>query len=79
MLFLFSSLMPIGKRASAFCICLQSIALCNCLVICFLLPLRLLWNIGELVAKKYFIDYRTANTIQLIVAIKGDFSGLFFY
>ena len=30
-------------------------------------------------SKKYFTDYRTAIAIQLIVAIKRDFSGLFFY
>ena len=55
------------------------IALGNCLVICFLLLSKLFWNIGEFVAKKYSTDYRTANSIQLIVAIKGDFSSLFIY
>ena len=45
----------------------------------FFLSLRLLWNITEFVAKKYFTDYRTANAVQLIVAIKVDFSGQFFY
>ena len=30
-------------------------------------------------SKKYSTDYRTANSIQLIVAIKGDFSSLFIY
>ena len=32
-------------------------------------------NIGEFGAKKYFIDHRRDNTIQLF-AIKGNFSGL---
>ena len=30
-------------------------------------------------SKKFFTDYRTANAVQLIVAIKGGFSSLFFY
>ena len=30
-------------------------------------------------AKCYFTDLRTANIIQLFVAIKGNFSGLFFF
>ena len=51
-------------------------SLCNCLVICSLLSLRLFWNIGEFLVKKYFADYRTANAIQLIVAIKGDYSNI---
>ena len=29
-------------------------------------------------SKKYFTDQRTANTIHLVVATKGIFSGLFF-
>ena len=29
--------------------------------------------------KKYFTDYQTANTVQLFVAIKGTFFGLFFF
>ena len=36
-------------------------------------------KIGEVGAKKYFTDHRTANKIQLVVAIKGNFSGLFFF
>ena len=37
------------------------------------------WNIGEFWAKKHFRDYRTANTVQLFVAIKRNFSSLFFF
>ena len=36
-------------------------------------------NNGEFGAKKYFMDHRTGNTIQLFVAIKGHFSGIFFF
>ena len=41
--------------------------------------LRLSRNIGEFRAKKYFTDYRTANTIKLVFGVKGSFSGLFFF
>ena len=30
-------------------------------------------------SKKYFIDHQIAKKIQLLVAIKGNFSGLFFF
>ena len=36
-------------------------------------------NIGKFGTKKHFTDHQSANTIQLFVAIKGTFSGLFFY
>ena len=36
--------------------------------------LRLFQNIGKFGAKKYFTDHGTVNTIQLIVAIKGNLS-----
>ena len=36
-------------------------------------------NIGEFVAKNYFTDHWTANTIHLFVDVKGSFSGLFFF
>ena len=39
----------------------------------------LLRNNGEFGAKSFFTDFRTANTIQLFVAIKKTFSGLFFF
>ena len=32
-------------------------------------------NIGKFGAKKYFIDHQTENTIQLVFAIKDNFSG----
>ena len=35
-------------------------------------------NNEEVGAKKYFTDHRTANTNQLFVVIRGNFSGLFF-
>ena len=41
-----------------------------------LLPLH---NFSGIRSKKHFTDHRTANTIQLRVAIKGIFSGLFFF
>ena len=40
---------------------------------------QLLRNIGEFGAKKYFTYHQRANTTQLFVAIKGIFSGLFFF
>ena len=36
-------------------------------------------NIGEFGAKNYFVDHETTSTIQLFVATKGNFSGLFFF
>ena len=36
-------------------------------------------NIRKFRAQKYFTDHHTAITIQLLVAIKGIFSGLFFF
>ena len=33
----------------------------------------------EFAGKQYCTDHRTANAIQLIIVIKGYFSGLFFY
>ena len=36
-------------------------------------------TIGEFGAKKYFTDHRAAYTIQLFVAIKENFSDLFFF
>ena len=35
-------------------------------------------NNGEFGAKNYFTDHRTANTNQLFVVIRGNFSGLLF-
>ena len=49
------------------------------LAIFFVPTSRLFWNIGEFEAKKYFADNRIANIIQLIVIIKGCFSGLLFF
>ena len=40
---------------------------------------KLFRNIVGLGAKEYITDYQTANTVQLYVAIKGNFSGLFFF
>ena len=37
------------------------------------------WNIREFGAKNFFTDHQTANTIQLLGAIKEKFSGLFFF
>ena len=64
-----------------YCVYLKSIALYT-----FLSPSsssaslpHFLRNIRELGAKKYFTDHRIATRIQLFVAIKGNFSGLFFF
>ena len=40
---------------------------------------RLFRNIGGFGAKQYFTVYRTADKVQLVVAVKGNVSGLFFY
>ena len=56
---------------------LESIAFCNCFAI-FFFSSRHFWNIWEFGVKKHFTDHRTANTIQLALTIKGNFSGLFF-
>ena len=36
-------------------------------------------TIAEFGAKKYFTDHRAADTIQLFVSIKENFSDLFFF
>ena len=67
-----------GKEAASYCVCLKSITLC-------LSPssssasVTFFQEYQEFGAKKYFIDHRTANTIQLFVIIKSNFSGLFFF
>ena len=58
--------------------CLKSITRCNCLSPSVSSMPRIFQSIGESGAKKYFTDHRTANTVQLFVAIKGNLSGLFF-
>ena len=55
-----------------FCVCLKSKTLRILLVPTTFPEKRQIRN------KKYFTDLRTANTIQLFVAIKGTSSGLFF-
>ena len=40
---------------------------------------RLFRNVEEFGVKKYFTYHRTVNKILLYVAIKGNFSGLFFF
>ena len=45
--------------------------------VCFMKNLRVFRNVGASEVKKYFTDHRTANTVQLFVAIKGNFSDLF--
>ena len=51
------------------CVCLKSKTLCNCLS--FSSFSHTFRNNGEFGSKKYFTDHRTANRIQLFVAIKG--------
>ena len=59
-----------------FCLYLKS----QSFVIAFLLLFSTtLGNNGEFGGKKYFTGHRTANTIQVFVAIKGYFAGLFFF
>ena len=43
------------------------------------LPRRDFRNIGEFGPKKYFTDQPAANTIQLVVSIKANFSHLLFF
>ena len=65
---------------SFYCVCLKSKTLCSCqFSLSSLFSPWLFRNICEFGAKKYFADHRTANTIQLFVATKGSFSGLFFF
>ena len=40
---------------------------------------QIFWKIKEFKATKCFTHNRTANTIQLLVAVKTNFSGLFFF
>ena len=53
-------------------------ALCICRFSASSSP-QLFQNKLEFGAKKYFTGHQTANTIPLFVAIKGNFSGLFFF
>ena len=39
---------------------------------------QLFQNIGEFGAKQYFKEHRIGNTVQLLVAIKGNFPNLIF-
>ena len=41
--------------------------------------LQLFRSIGEFEVEKYFTGHQLANTIQLFVALKEGFSGLFFF
>ena len=59
----------------AFCVCLKNKTLRNCLFFFFSITFQ---NDGEFGAKTCLIDLRAATTIQLFVAIKRNFSGLFF-
>ena len=65
------------RRMAVYCVCLYSISLWNCQFL-FVLP-NFFRNIKEFGTKRYFTDHQTANTVQLLVAIKGNFSGLFFW
>ena len=40
---------------------------------------QIFWKIKEFKAAQCFTHNRTANTIQLLVAVKTNFSGLFFF
>ena len=53
-------------------------ALCICRFSASSSP-QLFQNKLEFGEKKYFTGHQTANTIPLFVAIKGNFSGLFFF
>ena len=65
------------KGYNTYCVYVKSVTLHNCLSSFFSPPL--FGDNGYFRAKKYFIDHRAANTIQLFFAIKGHFSCLFFF
>ena len=52
--------------------------LCICLLFVFF-PYRDFREYWGIWTKNCFTDHRTVNTIQLVVAIKGTFSGIFFF
>ena len=52
--------------------------ICNCFAIVFF-PCGDFSEIREIQSKKEFYDHPTTNTIQSVVAIKGNFSGSFPY
>ena len=49
------------------------------LFIYFFYSERLFPNTGEFGVKKYFTDHQTANTLQVVVVMKGNLSGLLFF
>ena len=63
------------QQSKGYCVCLLSITLCNCQSFSSAEHFR---NIGEFGVKKYFTDYPTTNTTQLVVTIKGNFFWLIF-
>ena len=65
------------------CVCFKNIMPYHTIVFFLLFTLfplsQLLWNIRKLEAKNHFTYNQKANTIQLFVATKRNFSGLFFF
>ena len=45
----------------------------------YFLLLNICRKLGKSEQKKFFVDHRTTNTIQLFVAIKGNIFGIFFF
>ena len=63
--------LPVLLFPPSFCIFVKRKTLYNCLFLLLLVSANLLQNIGELEAKIYFTDHRTANTIHLFVPVKS--------
>ena len=61
------------------CVCVKYKTFCNCLCSSSSNSTGLIRNIGKFGAKNYFIDYRTANTVQLFVSMKEIFFGSILY
>ena len=73
-------LTSIVKMCSNSCLFLRLLVKHNALELqVSLYPAELFRNIGKFGAKEYFMDHQTANTIQLFIAIKGNFSGILFF
>ena len=69
--------MPKSSPTSC-CICLKSIMLCHCRPR-YCSPAAPVQNIRKVRAKKYFTEHCTAKIFKLDIAVKGIFSGPFFF
>ena len=66
------------KDKKSFSVCLENKTLCFCRFSCPSSP-PLFPNIREFGEKKNFTDHQALNAIHLFVAVKGNYSGLFFF